>query len=138
VTDIDMDAIEARLNAVGPNALNWQWRPFGGDPDNGCRVVDYSDFNETLRWDVVADDIMVPEHAEFIAHAPTDIAALLAVVRELRATLDRVSQLAAADTHAVCPVSCQWCDWPDQCASASIVRTLAPALIRRVIAGEDA
>jgi len=84
-----LDEIEARADAAteGP----WEWHPYMG---SGATLAKPNHpFHErnilktTDDWPPVADD------AEFIAHARTDIPALLAEVRRLQAAADRVRAL---------------------------------------------
>ena len=71
--ELDLDAIEARVNAATdgpweayPDGLVWTKVPRIGDPVSGS---------------------VLPEDAEFIAAARTDVPALVAEVRRLRAVL---------------------------------------------------
>ena len=84
---IDLDAIRARLAAT---------------TSNGWFASDVFDAGKPTGWGVVtADNDMIigarllRADAEFIAHAPTDIAALLAHVAELEA--ERASEATEAD-----------------------------------------
>lgn len=95
VADSDwLDAIEARLRAAtpGPWQLGWEedssWVAFVSE--HGDQQDDY--------WRTItanaASDGRDRADAEFIAHAPEDIAALVAAVRERDAALARVEALA--------------------------------------------
>lgn len=88
MTDPDLDAIEARANAAkrGPWVVETPESVYGHD--GGPDWID-------LRWvsdeDTVGDDDppwlgpMLVTDAEFIAHARTDVPALIAALREARA-----------------------------------------------------
>ncbi|QCB97147.1 hypothetical protein E5206_09550 [Arthrobacter sp. PAMC25564] len=49
--------------------------------------------------------------ASFIAHARTDIPALLAMVRDQQAALERVRELHVPVMEDGSPVGCALCDW---------------------------
>ena len=76
MTDIDLEPIKARLEAAtdGP----WEIDPTAHDWAAGVRC---------LPCQVSVADTASVEIAEFIAHAPTDIDALVAEVERLRALL---------------------------------------------------
>ncbi|QSL99845.1 hypothetical protein SEA_ODAY_102 [Gordonia phage ODay] len=102
MSELDLDAIEARANAayVGP------WT---ADPDS------YGDIwaragHEGATVVVSADPALNTADAEFIAHARTDVPALVSRVRELEAAVRRVHEVLdvreaivadAVDTHEV-------------------------------------
>lgn len=80
MTDLNLDAIEARANA----ATEGPWESL----DRGDRLVAWRQRDDELG--IAAFDYVVPEpmdnadDAEFIAHARTDVPALVAEVRRLR------------------------------------------------------
>lgn len=84
MTDLDLDAIEARAEAAteGP----WEWRV---SDDRRWAIVDTTSSNRDDSDRAIArfvdDDI-----AEFIAHARIDVPALVAVVRTLTAENERL------------------------------------------------
>ena len=94
MTDLDLDAVEARAAAAkrGPWVVETPESVYGHD--GGPDWID-------LRWvsdeDTVGDDDppwlgpMLVTDAEFIAHARTDVPALVAEVRRLRVLLDGVA-----------------------------------------------
>jgi len=95
--------IEARANAATPGP--WAWEGESGDSwpqsDNSlvtAYVPDGREWPESILsgWGYDASGISVEKDAdgEFIAHARTDIPALLAMVREQRAVIERVEAVA--------------------------------------------
>lgn len=70
MTPAELDVIEARLKAATPGPWVAPCGALGTDV-------------RTLGGASVADDVKRADDADFIAHAPTDIAALLAEVRRL-------------------------------------------------------
>jgi len=94
----DLDAIQARADkaASGP----WRWdENFGDKGDTGTALTNDAgtEIIGAYNWHCCSyrDEPTVDESsAEFIAHARTDVPALLALVREQQAKLDRVLELA--------------------------------------------
>lgn len=88
MSDIDLDAIEARANA----ATDGPWWHYG----DGFREIHGPQNDEEDGWApqvaVAGDDGTLPD-AEFIAHARTDIPALVAEVRRLRAQVEAVRHI---------------------------------------------
>lgn len=94
MSELDVDAIEARANAARSGPWKWHWDVFG----DGSSSLDYLDGGggfvlsahgmHTEGW-IDADD----SDAEFIAHARTDIPALVSRVRELEAREKRVREV---------------------------------------------
>lgn len=102
----DLDAIETRKNAATPGP--WGVYTFGGDSlieiaadlqETGtgyrarreiCRLEDEPMDNDPTHreWTAEEDWAQVQADAEFVAHAPEDVRALVAEVRRLRAVLD--------------------------------------------------
>lgn len=106
LTDQQLDDIEQRAAAATPGP--WGTYTFGGDTlievaadleDTGtgyrarrtiCRFDEEPMDNDPAHrdWDAEQDWQQVRADAEFAAHAPEDVAALLAEVRRLRAEVD--------------------------------------------------
>lgn len=104
--------IEARLSAATPGP--WEWVPsavyaashvLGGAGEQGFPV---------LR--TAASGWAIPADAELIAHAPADLAALVAVVREVAALHQRDTWSDCGRCHVA---------WP--CPTAAAVQTLGEA-----------
>ena len=101
MTDIDLDAIEARANAATPGP--WFSNEPGGSSCGGpltqpyiSRKVQNADgraVNLVVAEITMAGDM---ELADFIAHSRTDVPALIAEIRRLRA---RVAELEAVDAE---------------------------------------
>ena len=103
-TPLDLDAIEARANATtdGP----WTAHEFGsysdheptsivvmqGDGPDWWQSADDGDYIARLGWDRQEWD-----DAEFIAHARTDVPALVAALRKAEARVARMSLLTTAE-----------------------------------------
>ncbi|MEV6737917.1 hypothetical protein AB0N14_13680 [Streptomyces sp. NPDC051104] len=81
-TPLNLDAIEARANAATPGP----WMADGHEIyGSGCGVLDIEQWKaETLR---IEDPEGAKADAEFMAHARTDVPALAAEIRRLRAEL---------------------------------------------------
>lgn len=115
---LDLDAITARANAATPGP--WGAYTFGGDTlieiaadleDTGtgyrarrtvCRLEDEPLDNDPAHQDWTAEEdwAQVQADAEFIAHAPTDMAALLAEIRRLKGQRKYlITQLAKRDAE---------------------------------------
>jgi hypothetical protein len=77
---LDLDGIEARANAATP-------APWGAEHDGRAEFVYFSDCGESIY---LAGGIEDSEDADFIAHARTDVPALVAEVRRLRETCDAI------------------------------------------------
>ncbi len=90
-TTDQLAAIEARAEA----ATKGPWH-VDGAPDEAKYIVQYTSGGGVHVGTYVTDLVETDEDAEFIAHARTDIPALLAMVREQRAALDAVLNLANA------------------------------------------
>ncbi len=85
---LDLDAIEARVNAATPGP--W-WVEQVGDFGDKSAVI------ECVRWRGYLNTLHLVEDtptAEFIAHAREDVPALVAEVRSLRAKVAAVEALA--------------------------------------------
>jgi hypothetical protein len=113
----DLDAIEARKNAANPGP--WGAYTFGGDTlieiaadleNTGCgyrarreicRLEDEPMDNDPTHreWTAEEDWAQVQADAEFIAHAPEDVDALLAEVRRLRARVTELEWLIDENTR---------------------------------------
>ncbi len=78
MTDLDLDAIEARANAAAPGP------PWGWAVSDDRRWVDVTARGHDRVIATTYDDDL----AAFIAHARTDVPALVAEVRRLRESLD--------------------------------------------------
>lgn len=92
---LDLEPIKARLEAATPG--NWSWEDW--DSDRGHETDEQRHLVNDILGDrgivgdlpaviLVADDPWIwwdnPEDAKLIAHAPTDLAALIAEVERLR------------------------------------------------------
>lgn len=111
----DIDAIQQRCDAATPGP----WEIIGGNEYlTGVGVM------------VGAPEGISIADAEFIAHARTDIPALLARVRELEAAVQRVRNAVAGDptTVARAGVVMSW-DGPDGVSVDEAVNILADAVI---------
>lgn len=86
MSELDVDAIEARANAARSGPWKWHWDVFGDGSssldrlDGGGEFVLSAHGMHTDGW-IDADDA----DAEFIAYARTDVPALVSRVRELEA-----------------------------------------------------
>jgi hypothetical protein len=108
VTELDLDAIEARANAATP-----------GPWEHGERCVWQAGMLNTAEIAVDCEHgnggIRRHADAEFIAHARTDVPALLAEVKRLREQVERMRGLleAAGPIHLGCPnlQKVDWCPW---------------------------
>ena len=93
MTDERLAEIRERLAATTPGP--WHTHDYGSpaDEEPTARVVHTGNFDwDAITYDgdyVVMLDSESRDDADFIAHAPTDIAALLAEVNRLRGELDR-------------------------------------------------
>ena len=90
LTDADLDAIEQRANAASEG-------PWSQDSDDPGLVWGEQRSSGDGYWSLFAsetghDATAQPQDAEFIAHARTDVPALLAEVRRLRAMEQRVRE----------------------------------------------
>lgn len=87
VTD-SLDAIQARVDAAteGPWCLT-------GEPEEVKAVAKYTSANGISTGIYITDLVESDEDAEFIAHARTDVPALLALVREQQARIERGNEL---------------------------------------------
>lgn len=75
---LDLDAIQARADA----ATQGTWTPVAGS-------LSLFGINTPDEYVTLHDNTLDPRNAEFIAHARTDISALVAEVRTLRANLEQ-------------------------------------------------
>ena len=98
MTDIDLDAIQARVDA----ATKGPWLVKGMYPQE----VLANDDGLTLVATTHSSPDGPPSNTEFIAHARTDVAALITAVRERDATIARVLEVLETD-HLPRPVN----DW---------------------------
>ena len=81
---MDLQEIEARLEAATPGPWDFETIPETGE----SRVVVFSNTGDPMLDVSVAPHGVRAEDAEFIAHAPEDIRALLAEVTDLRVKLE--------------------------------------------------
>ena len=84
--DLDRDAIRARAEDATPGPWTYRMDPF-------YEGVSYEVFHEFDFYGPHAEEVavgMIEEDAEFIAHARTDIPALVAMVRERDAEIVRL------------------------------------------------
>lgn len=94
LTNKELDAIRARLQTVTPGP--WVIRQEGGD----ITAIDSLDDQTVLAgaWNSATDNLhpleVEPADAEFIAHAPTDVARLVAEVERLQAENERLAKRA--------------------------------------------
>lgn len=140
MTDLGwLDAIEARLRAATPG-------PWRNNPTDWLEIWANRDaagwdafFIATLRTRLNPDPGRQAAHdASFIAHAPEDIAALVAAVRERDAALARAADeehvwtrcKPCANDDGPCPCSGVLCDSCEQCALLKENRRLRAALAR--------
>lgn len=101
MTGIDLDAIQAR--ADGATEGPWKYRDIIGENHNVC--VNAHNIAACGAGDLDPEygdrDQQAARNAEFIAHARTDVPALIAAVRERDATLarvrDRIKSVMASD-----------------------------------------
>jgi hypothetical protein len=122
LTEQQLTDIEARANAAthGP----WGVYTFGGDSlieiaadleDTGCgyrarrtiaRFEDEPLDNDPAHreWTAEEDWAQVQADAEFVAHAPEDVRALLAEIHRLRAALTQIRHLHKDSPMGPCPV----------------------------------
>jgi hypothetical protein len=82
---VDLAAIQARLDAATPG-------PWVASQELADRVRGWVRPIETVEGGVVVDDVRTGHDAVFIAHAPADVATLLAGVRELEADNERLGR----------------------------------------------
>jgi hypothetical protein len=122
LTEQQLTGIETRAGAATPGP--WGVYEYGGDSlieiaadleDTGCgyrarRTVCRFD-EEPLdndpahrEWTAEEDWAQVQADAEFVAHAPEDMPALLAEVRRLRAVLEQIRHLHKDSPMGPCPV----------------------------------
>ena len=99
---LDLDAIEARVNAATPGP--W-WVEQVGDFGDKSAVI------ECVRWRGYLNTLHLGEDtptAEFIAHAREDVPALVAEVRSLRAKVAAVEAVEDSWSRRTLP----WPAWP--------------------------
>lgn len=85
---INLNAIEARANAATPGPW-YQGRDDRRYEDSG-HAFTHEDMNHSDSYDVFPDAAN-PEDAEFVAHARTDVPALVATLRRLDAALTELA-----------------------------------------------
>ena len=102
----ELDAIQRRADMATEGPWTWgeetdEWGDCGPNLETVARGPFYSDGSQGAEetvigsWGHDANGISVEDHdAEFIAHARTDVPTLLALVRELKARLAVVAELA--------------------------------------------
>lgn len=79
---MNLTEIKERLNNITPG----KWRHIAG-VHSPASVVDIEDPHgsvNTLTWDDHGGEVFQPADAEFIAHAPEDIAAMIEILEALR------------------------------------------------------
>ena len=118
LTDADLDAIEQRANA----ATKGPWENDGGGeigqhfslPEPWATVVSTDVACMSYCYGGSAAGVERDEDAEFIAHARSDVPALVAEVRRLRAAVERVREMHAGEPYAQGPDYCDECEhkWP--------------------------
>ena len=99
MTESELKEIEARTNA----STEGPWRSavnYNGNPPRIYYMVGDLDAKDGLARVVDSCD------AEFIANARTDVPALIAEVRRLRALIKSKESFYMEDSNAVCP----WCE----------------------------
>lgn len=86
---LDLDGIKARLAAATPGP--WIWHASPWEDHAGLAVLHFPVYNPKpgAANDVAVTVVKSAADASFIAHAPEDIAALVAEVERLRADADR-------------------------------------------------
>jgi hypothetical protein len=81
MTQLDLDAIEARAKAATKGS--WWWPDDGSALIGRARGADDEWIDTTVIVADLDNVVIEPEDAEFIAHARTDIPALIARIREI-------------------------------------------------------
>ena len=114
---MDLESIKKRLTAATPGP--WAWASAPAEGAAGGYVLTA----------VTGDGPHASFDAEFIAHAPTDIRALLAEVKRLRAQIDAVKALHCQD--AVQPRYCAECSdfGTDQFPAGELIEWPCPTLL---------
>jgi hypothetical protein len=93
---LDLEPIKARLSAATPGP----WKRYYAGIDLDGEEMWYVGHNGgTVTIDGVAGDIPYTPDAEFIAHAPSDIAALVAEVERLRKVAEAAAEAIDAKTE---------------------------------------
>jgi predicted alpha/beta hydrolase len=114
---LDLDAIEARAEAAAPGP----WR----EPKNGLGLG-WTIFPKNSKgWSIATCDSGTD--ADFIAHARTDIPALVAELRAAREAKERVLDMHSSNSGG-------WC-W--ECAHPSPCRTVTALAAYRAVVGEQ-
>jgi hypothetical protein len=110
VSKLDLDAIENRAKAA--TAGPWAWEATSRDDNAWCLGVtdpacegqieerEDEELPEVVEFIAESGTDGTYADAAFIAHARTDVPALVAEVRRLRAALARARARASASTHA--------------------------------------
>ena len=102
---MDLQAIEARLAAATPGQWDVDTIPETGE----SRVVVRSNTGDPMLDVSVATHGVRAEDAEFIAHAPEDIRALIDVVKAVRDAVARHPDVMECSEYSDDePVSCGW------------------------------
>ena len=86
-----LDAIEARKNAATPGP----WNLLPSQFPNAEQVTHYNAQSGFAGFTEQIADNVAPNDAEFIAHAPEDVAYLLVLARKQQAALERVEAIAS-------------------------------------------
>lgn len=92
---LELDAIAARLKTATPGP--WHWTDGVGDELRALRATDgliVCDFGDATQYYPTEGSEPNDADAELIAHAPEDIAALLAEVAVLRTALRQIAERA--------------------------------------------
>ena len=102
---MDLQAIEARLEAATPGPWDFDTIPETGE----SRVVVRSNAGDPMLEVSVATHGVSAEDAEFLAHAPEDIRALLAEVKAVREVVARHPDVLECSEYSDDdPISCGW------------------------------
>lgn len=96
MTNIDLDTIEARANA----ATEGPWSVYSTIQAESVVVGASGRLTATIATPSIAPDDYGFANAEFIAHARTDVPALVAEVRAERAKLEKVFQYCVDSAYA--------------------------------------
>jgi len=96
----ELAAIKARAEAATPGP--WQWTATKGEDDHLVSLAVHDRYGQSLEVLGTSEWLRIePPNATFIAHARTDVPAILAEVKRLRAVLLDIASLSDADSgHA--------------------------------------